>query len=140
MARRKRKLMAEINVVPYIDIMLVLLVVFMVTAPLFSQGYQVDLPATAARPFNIKKETQIVVSVTEQREYYYSQGSINKKVTIKELQDIMKSLLKEEQKPAIFVKGDKEVAYGAVISLMDALQKAGVNNVGLLTQPPPTSR
>ena len=136
MARRKRKLTAEINVVPYIDIMLVLLVVFMITAPLFSQGYQVDLPRTAARPLDLRKENQIVISVTEQREYYLSQGPTNEKVTISELQNIMRSLLEKERKPAIFVKGDREVAYGAVIGLMDALRQAGVNNVGLLTQPP----
>ncbi len=135
MARRKRKLTAEINVVPYIDVMLVLLVVFMVTAPLFSQGYHVDLPAASARPLNIQQQTQVVISITNQGEYHYSQGSINKKVNLAELRATMTELLKEEGEPEIYIKGDKLVAYGEVVNLMASLQRLGVENVGLLTQP-----
>jgi len=137
MTRRKRKLTSEINVVPYIDVMLVLLVVFMVTAPLFSQGYQVDLPAVSARPLNIQQQTQVVISITNQGEYHYSQGSINREVNLNELRDIMTELLKEESKPEIYIKGDKLVAYGEVVNLMASLQRLGIENVGLLTQPEP---
>lgn len=137
MARRKRKLTAEINVVPYIDVMLVLLVVFMVTAPLFSQGYQVDLPTVSARPLNIKQQTQVVISITNQGEYHYSQGSINREVNLNELRDIMTEVLKEEGELEIYIKGDKLVAYGEVVNLMASLQRLGIENVGLLTQPEP---
>lgn len=136
---RKRKLIAEINVVPYIDVMLVLLVIFMVTAPLLSQGYQVNLPGTSARPLNIERQTQIVVSITDKNEYYYSQGTINKKLSVAEIQKTIKQLLEKGREPAIFIKGDRRVEYGEVVNLMAALQETGVESVGLLTQPLPTN-
>lgn len=131
--RRKRKLSSDINVVPYIDIMLVLLVVFMVTAPLFSQGYNVDLPAVNAQPIKLNRQTQVVISVDENGEYYYSTGNQNNKLTLQEIEERIKKLNKEEIE--IFIRGDAKVNYGAVISLMGYLQKAGIDNMGLVTQP-----
>ena len=136
--RRIRKYTSEINVVPYIDVMLVLLVIFMVTAPLLSQGYQVNLPGISARPFNLDRNTQVVVSITETNDYYYSQGNINKKLNVQEIQERIAELLAEGLKPTIFIKGDRRVEYGTVVSLMAALQRTGVEDVGLLTQPPDT--
>ncbi|MBE8182034.1 MAG: protein TolR [Candidatus Portiera sp.] len=131
--RRKRKLSSDINVVPYIDIMLVLLVVFMVTAPLLSQGYNVDLPAVNAQPIKLKDKSQIVISVDENGEYYYTSGKQSSKVSLKDIEDRIKKLNKEEIE--IFIRGDAKVNYGAVISLMGYLQKAGIDNMGLVTQP-----
>ena len=89
MARRKRKLASEINVVPYIDVMLVLLVVFMVTAPLFSQGYQVQLPAVSAQPIKLNKKQQVVVSIAADGKYYYSVGGNNKQASLPELRQYL---------------------------------------------------
>lgn len=135
--RRKRKLSSDINVVPYIDIMLVLLVVFMVTAPLFSQGYSVDLPAVNSQPIKLNRQTQVVISVDEKGEYYYNANGKTTKATLTEIENRLGQLNKEEIE--IFIRGDARVNYGAVVSLMGYLQQVGINNIGLVTQPPPRS-
>lgn len=132
--RRKRKLSSEINVVPYIDIMLVLLVVFMITAPLFSQGYNVDLPSVKAQPLDLRRHTQIVISVTSKGEYYYNAGTANELLSISQIQNRLSELNKEEIE--VFIRGDVAVDYGKVISLMSSLQGSGISNIGLVTQPP----
>ena len=137
MARRKRKLASEINVVPYIDVMLVLLVVFMVTAPLFSQGYQVQLPAVSAKPIQLNKKQQVVVSVAEDGKYYYAVGGNNKEASLPELRAYLVKLIQEKEEVEVFIKGDTRIAYGRVMELMQAMQQSGIEDVGLVTQPPP---
>lgn len=131
--RRKRKLSSEINVVPYIDIMLVLMVVFMVTAPLFSQGYQVDLPDANAEPIKLDSSTQIVISVDIKGDYYYNAGEENELLSLAQIQNRLQALSDREFE--VFIRGDSQVNYGAVISLMANLRNAGIDNVGLVTQP-----
>ena len=131
--RRKRKLSSDINVVPYIDIMLVLLVVFMVTAPLFSQGYNVDLPSVNAQPLQLNRQTQIVISVTSAGEYYYNEGRRNELLSLEQIQARLRSKTGDEIE--VFIRGDAAVDYGKVISLMSFLQEAGIDNIGLVTQP-----
>lgn len=134
--RRKRKLSSEINVVPYIDIMLVLLVVFMVTAPLFSQGYNVELPEANAKPLRLNRQTQVVISITATGEYYYTKGSSNRPMTLIQIGKELKDLQQKNESLEVFIKGDTAIRYGAVMNLMGYLQEAGINNVGLLTQAP----
>ena len=129
--------MAEINVVPYIDVMLVLLVVFMVTAPLLMQGVKVDLPQANSVPINNNDEEPLIVSIKDNGSYYLNLGADQE-------QQKPLSLIKEQvgkvmrQKPAtpVLVWGDANVPYGKVVGLMAELQSAGVPSVGLVTEPP----
>lgn len=137
---KKRSSLAEINVVPYIDVMLVLLVIFMVTAPLLSQGVEVKLPQTAAKPLPPNKDLPLVVSVDRQGRYYFNRAAQPKKaISQKELLYRVAAYLqiaKEKgQSKAVYVKGDQDVAYSKVVGLMALLQKAGAADVGLITDP-----
>lgn len=135
--RVRRKPMSDINVVPYIDVMLVLLIVFMVTAPLLTQGLNVELPNVVSDPLEIGKHEPIIVSVDSKGAYYLELGekrdSAQSLTAIKEL--VQKVLLRSPQTP-VLVNGDRDVKYGAVVELMATLQGAGVPNLGLLTEPP----
>ena len=134
--RRKNRLISDINVVPYIDVMLVLLVVFIVTAPLLSQGYPVRLPAVAAKPIKINKKDQLVVSITADGKYYYDSGSGSKQVSLPELRGYLSDTFKDKDVPDVFIKGDERVAYGKIMELMQVMQNAGISDVGLVSQPP----
>ncbi len=134
---KKRKPMAEINVVPYIDVMLVLLVVFMVTAPLLMQGVKVDLPRAPSQPIDNKDDEPLIVSVRPDGTYYLNLGNDQK--TARPLDDISSQVAKVlRQKPntPVLVWGDTKVEYGLVVQLMTALQAAGAPSVGLVTDPP----
>mgnify|MGYP001265174589 FL=1 len=133
----KKKPMAEINVVPYIDVMLVLLVVFMVTAPLLMQGVEVELPAAPSAPLDDKQEEPLIVSVDANGLYYLNLGREQK--AAKPMADIKATVAKVlRQKPTtkVLVWGDRSVDYGLVVNMMTALQSAGAPSVGLVTEPP----
>ncbi len=135
--RQKKKPMAEINVVPYIDVMLVLLVVFMITAPLLMQGVKVDLPQAPSTPLDNKDEEPLIISVKTDGTYYLNLGKDEK--LAKPLTDITSTVAKVlRQKPTtpVLVWGDHSVDYGVVVNLMTQLQKAGAPSVGLVTEPP----
>ncbi|SMF59936.1 Cell division and transport-associated protein TolR (TC 2.C.1.2.1) [Alteromonadaceae bacterium Bs31] len=134
---KKRKPMAEINVVPYIDVMLVLLVVFMVTAPLLMQGVKVDLPQAPSQPIDNKDDEPLIVSVKPDGSYYLNLGSDQKKA--KPLEDITSQVgkvLRQKPNTPVLVWGDAKVEYGLVVALMTELQSAGAASVGLVTDPP----
>lgn len=133
----KRKPMAEINVVPYIDVMLVLLVIFMVTAPLIMQGVKVDLPQAPSAPIDEKKDEPLVVSIKADGTYYLKLGE--KPEAAKPLEEIkatVTKVLRQQPQTPILVWGDTNVPYGAVVSMMTELQNAGAVSVGLVTEPP----
>jgi len=137
---RKYRPMAEINVVPYIDVMLVLLVIFMITAPLLTQGVKVDLPKAEAQALSKKQIDPIVVSVDKSGNYYLNISSApSRPITALLLQKQVASELALRQthgeKQEVFVKGDRKVDYGAVVSAMVLLKDAGADNVGLVTEP-----
>jgi biopolymer transport protein TolR len=134
--RHKKKPMAEINVVPYIDVMLVLLIIFMVTAPLLMQGVQVDLPQANSSP-SPKQEEPLIISVDAKNNYYINVGKSEK--TTKPLDEIssqVAKVLRLKPQTPVLVWGDKNVPYGTVVSLMSRLQAAGAESVGLVTEPP----
>ncbi len=138
MARRGRKLrpMAEINVVPYIDVMLVLLVIFMITAPLLTQGVKVELPRAAANPIEEKAKRPLVVSVDREGRFYLTYGDDRtRKLDEKELQRQAAAILEHDPGIPVLVKGDRAVDYGRVVEAMVLLQAAGAPSVGLLTEP-----
>lgn len=134
---KKRKPLAEINVVPYIDVMLVLLVIFMVTAPLLMQGVKVSLPQSPSAPIDQKEDEPVIVSVKKDGTYYVNLGA--KPESAKPLIEITNTIAKIlRQKPgtSILVWGDQHVEYGIVVNLMSELQNAGAPSVGLVTEPP----
>src|SRR5690554_4565725 len=132
--RRRRKPVSEINVVPYIDVMLVLLIIFMVTAPLITQGVKVDLPKASAEPLDPESEPPIVVSVDQEGNYYLDTAyDPNAPISINDLfRDVQAHLSLSPTRPVV-VKGDGAVQYSQVVQLMVLLQKAGVPQVGLMT-------
>ena len=137
-SRRGRKLMAEINVVPYIDVMLVLLIIFMITAPLMTQGIKVDLPKAGAEPLPIdqREHPPLVLSVDRSGRYYLSIGS-NKDspVDADTVMQRVSAVLRREPKTAVLVKADTAVPYGKVVQGMVLLQRAGALQVGFVTDP-----
>lgn len=137
--RNRRKPMAEINVVPYIDVMLVLLIIFMVTAPMLTQGVQVDLPEANSTPIENTAENNepLVVSVDAEGNFYVSIGdNQDKPIDAETLKFKVKAVLRRSPKTPIMVKGDKSVNYGAVVTAMVLLQDAGAPSVGLITSQP----
>ncbi|MBB6522894.1 protein TolR [Pseudoteredinibacter isoporae] len=135
--RVKKKPMAEINVVPYIDVMLVLLVVFMVTAPLLMQGVKVDLPQAPSAPLDEKQDEPLIVSVDKAGLYYLNLGKDEKVAKpIAEITDTVAKVLRQKPTTPVLVWGDHSVDYGLVVGLMTQLQAAGAPSVGLVTEAP----
>lgn len=132
--RKTRKLNAEMNVVPYVDVMLVLLVIFMTTAPLLLQGVEVDLPEATAKVIPQKSEPPMVVSIDKSGSYYLNIAEHPKKpISPEGLTLRIAAELKRAPKRALLVKGDKSVDYGKVVQAMALLQQAGAPSVGLMT-------
>ncbi|TLU61198.1 protein TolR [Thalassotalea litorea] len=132
--RAKRKRVAEINVVPYIDVMLVLLIIFMVTAPLITQGVKVDLPQADAEPIDQDSKTPLVASVDIHGNFYLNVGdSKTEPLEPDELATLVAAHLKVEPDTPVVVNGDGNVPYNSIIQLMVLLQKSGVPSVGLMT-------
>ncbi|MGB1157932.1 MAG: protein TolR [Porticoccaceae bacterium] len=134
--RAKRKLVAEINVVPYIDVTLVLLVVFMVTAPLLLQGVKVELPDANSAPLDKKQHEPLIVSVKADGSYWIDIKGENKAQALENIKDRVAKVLRQSPETPILVWGDTEVDYGVVVDLMSELQLAGAPAVGLVTEPP----
>jgi biopolymer transport protein TolR len=135
--RVRRRKVAEINVVPYIDVMLVLLIIFMVTAPLITQGVKVDLPQAEAETLDKDTKPPLVASVDAQGRYYITLGSNDKEpLSAEEVAILVKAHLAVNPDTPVVVNGDGAVSYNAVIQLMVLLQNvAGVPSVGLMTDP-----
>lgn len=135
--RVRKRPMAEINVVPYIDVMLVMLVIFMVTAPLLTQGVQVDLPVADAEPIDDSDNEPLVINVDADGNYYLNVGETPGQPLAGEvLEKNVAAVLRRQPGKTVLVRGDHAVDYGAVVTAMVLLQQAGVPNVGLVTDPP----
>ena len=134
--RPRRRIVAEINVVPYIDVMLVLLIIFMVTAPLVTQGVKVDLPQAAAEALPDDSKPPIIASIDKQGLYYLSVGDSSKQsLDEDEMSALVQAQLSEDPTVQFIVKGDGDVPYKRVIDLMVLLQESGVPSLGLMTEP-----
>ena len=136
----KRRQNSTINIVPYIDVMLVLLIVFMVTTPLLTEGIRVNLPKAKAEAIKTKtRDAQLVVSITHDKRYFFS---LNQKKQIElnqhELTTQGKILLNKHPQLKIYIKADKSINYGTVIKAMADLQRAGFSAIGLITSPEKT--
>jgi biopolymer transport protein TolR len=134
--RTKRKLVAEINVVPYIDVTLVLLVVFMITAPLLMQGVKVDLPEANSAPMGTKDQEPFIVSIKADGSYWIDVKGENQIQSLDVIKDRVAKILRQTPKTPVLVWGDSKVDYGVVVDLMSELQAAGAPSVGLVTEPP----
>jgi biopolymer transport protein TolR len=125
------------NVVPYIDVMLVLMVIFMITAPMLKQGVEVDLPQASNEPVPADKGEPIVVSLDKAGKLYLNLGDdVKQAKPIDEIQTLVAKALKAKPRRPVMVAGDHSIDYGQVIGLMSSLQQAGAPKVGLLTEPP----
>ncbi len=133
--RAKRKLVAEINVVPYIDVTLVLLVVFMITAPLLMQGVKVDLPVANSAPLDKQKQEPLVVSIKSDGTYWIDENGNNIANSLSFIKDRVAKVLRQKPNTPVLVWGDAKVDYGSVVDLMSQLQIAGAPSVGLVTEP-----
>ena len=134
---KRRKVMSEINVVPYIDVMLVLLVIFMVTAPLMNQGIKIDLPQSDSKPLDVDAdELPLVISVKKDSTYYINVGNEEKPIALEYLGEQAGKIIEANPTIEVFVEGDKSLPYEVIINLMNILQLAGATNVNLITEPP----
>ncbi|WP_394133190.1 protein TolR [Shewanella maritima] len=136
--RKRRRPMAEINVVPYIDVMLVLLIIFMVTAPIVSQGVKVDLPQGEAEPLPAESKPPIVASIDAMGDYFLNvgTGSNSQPMALEQVGIEVGALIQLEPDRPVVVKADRAIPYELVIQLMVTLQGSGVPAVGLMTDSP----
>lgn len=141
--RGSRRPIAEINMVPFIDVMLVLLVIFMITAPLLTQGVKVELPKTEAKPLATEEKEPLIITVDAKGQYYFNLADKPQQPqTARSLTYLVTKILsnqKTDNRP-VLVRGDKNVNYGKVMEAMVLLQQAGAKSVGLITEPPPTTK
>jgi len=137
--RRGRRLMAEINVVPYIDVMLVLLIIFMVTAPLLTQGIKVDLPKAGAEPLPedmMRDHQPLILSVDNAGRFYLNIGGDEETpIETDTVVQRVSAVLRREPRTPVLVKADRSVPYGSVVEGMVLLQQSGAEKVGFITDP-----
>lgn len=135
--RKRRKPMAEINVVPYIDVTLVLMIIFMITAPLIQSGVDVDLPVADAKDISLEDlPAPVIISITKNGKLYIDlgDGEDSEAVTADEVLILTQAVRKNKPGTQVYIRGDKEVQYGKIVTVMSALKNAGVPNVGLMTE------
>jgi len=133
--RKRRKLKAEINVVPYIDVMLVLLIIFMVTAPLLNLGVDIHLPQSTAKAVQADKEP-IVISVDQEGKLFLTLGGTSREsIDADTLVKKVSAFVRQNPQVPVLIAGDLRASYGQVYEILPALQQAGVAKVGLMSQP-----
>ena len=142
--RRGKRLMGEINVVPYIDVMLVLLIIFMITAPLLTEGVKVQLPKAGAKPIppEMMKDTKpIVLTVNEKGQLFLNYNKPeDEPLDADKVEAQAAAVLRRAPETVVLVRGDYRVAYGEVVGAMTILQRAGADKVGFVTEPPQKKR
>ena len=146
--RNRRKPVSEMNVVPYIDVMLVLLVIFMVTAPMLNQGVKVDLPQVSSEVLPQDNDAQVLtISIKADKTYYWNMGTEvdvdtvqDQALTLEEMTHAVTAIISQSRATGkqvqVFVRGDKTIDYGTIMAAMGGLQQADVGNVGLITEAP----
>ena len=135
MRRRRNRMVAEINVVPYIDVMLVLLVIFMVTAPMLEQGVEIELPEAASEPLpGEPNQEPVVVSVDADGAVYLNVGDASQSIDLPTLGDQVAKIIRQRPDAQVTLRGDGSVAYQQIMQVMSTLQGAGATNIGLVSQ------
>mgnify|MGYP003444133869 FL=1 len=128
--------MSDINVVPYIDVMLVLLIIFMVTAPMLMQGVKVELPEASADPVEKQDSEPVIVSVDAAGQLFLNLGQEEQILSLATIKDRVAAVLRRSPDKPVLIWGDQAVPYGEVVTVMVALQEAGAPSVGLVTENP----
>jgi biopolymer transport protein TolR len=126
-----RRLLSEINVTPFVDVMLVLLIIFMVTAPMMMQGVDVNLPKTTTQPIRTEEE-RLVVTITAKQQIYLNEYQITLESLVKKLEAIYQN----QPDRAVFLRADRSVPYGFVVEVMAAVRRSGIVRMGMVTEPP----
>ena len=129
--RGKKRLVADINITPLVDVMLVLLIIFMVTAPMMTQGVNVDLPQVTGKSLR-QKETPVTITLTKEGEISINKVTMSRELLIEELG----KKFEENPKQSIFLRADQDVPYGHVVQVMADIKNTGFDQIGMITQPP----
>ena len=124
------RLMSDINVTPFVDVMLVLLVIFMVTAPMMLQGVEVDLPETTSQPLASKKEN-LIITINKKNQIFINDYQIE----LDFLQEKLKKILAGRENKEVYLRADKEIPYGIVVRIMAEIKEAGIDKLGMVTEP-----
>jgi biopolymer transport protein TolR len=128
--RGNRRLMSEINVTPFVDVMLVLLIIFMVTAPMMMQGVDVNLPRTVTQPIPTEEE-RLVITITAKQELYLNEY----KISMDSLERKLESIFQNRTDKAVFLRADQTIPYGFVMEVMAAIRRSGIKRIGMVTEP-----
>ena len=129
-ASNEKKFMSDINVTPLVDVMLVLLIIFMVTAPMMMQGVEVNLPQTTAKSIKTR-EDPLVLTINNKREIFLE----DRQIGLNELENKMKSIFKYRRSKELLLRADREVPYGFVIKVIAGVKRAGIDKLGMVTEP-----
>jgi biopolymer transport protein TolR len=121
--------LSEINVTPFVDVVLVLLIIFMITAPMMIRGIDVQVPRTETR--NVQPEERLILTVTKDKMIYLD----DQQITLGRLQKVLTGLQKRNPKAAVFLRADEKVPYGIVVQVMDVVKQAGIDRLGMVTEP-----
>ena len=134
---KRKKIIYEMNVIPYIDVMLVLLLVFMIAAPLMYQGLEVNLPETTSKQINLNDfKEPLIIDVNENKKIFVIYGEKFKQlVTMKDLPKVIQSIYKKKKINNVYIRGDKNVSYQKIIETISILNNSGITNIGLITVP-----
>ena len=132
-----RQTLAEINVTPLVDVMLVLLIIFMVTAPLIQQGVEVNLPEARAQPVKAQEE-KLVLSLKADRTIWLGAGDAPARLALDDLEERLRANARLRQEKELYLMADRSLPYGFVVEVMAAVQRAGVTNLGMITNPSPS--
>ena len=132
----RRNLISDINVVPYIDVMLVLLVIFMISAPLMVQGIEVNLPEASSEALPVKNNEPLIVSITRDGSIFLeTESTKNKSISIGEMGNLVTKIFENRPGLQVVIRGDSEVKYDRVMKVMAQLQASGASEIGLISQP-----
>ena len=126
----EKRFMSDINVTPLVDVMLVLLIIFMVTAPMMMQGVEVNLPQTTAKSIKTR-EDPLILTINKKREIFLE----DRQIGLKELENKMKTIFKYRRNKELLLRADKEVPYGFVINVIAGVKRAGIDKLGMVTEP-----
>ena len=133
---KRRNLISDINVVPYIDVMLVLLVIFMISAPLMVQGIQVNLPEASSEALPVKNNEPLIISIDQEGKIFLeTESTKNQSLTLSELNSFVSKIFQASPNMQVVIRGDASVAYQRVMVVMAELQSAGASDIGLISQP-----
>ena len=133
---KRRNLISDINVVPYIDVMLVLLVIFMISAPLMVQGIQVNLPEASSEALPVKNNEPLIISIDQEGKIFLeTESTKNQSLTLSELNSFVSRIFEASPNMQVVIRGDASVAYQRVMVVMAELQLAGASDIGLISQP-----